>query len=221
MFLFCLLSLLVGGTAGLGFNAFNHQQMCLHEYAPLLTLFGFSALGSLLQRTQRSLVCVYCFGLAYHTVSVFWVGSAFHYTAIPFVKPFVSFLLALLLALQFPVSIGLAQRYKSGSFTLKWVSIFALLDFLRTVSPLFFPWNPMGFIAGDFCLSSVRWWGIFGLSWFMLLVSQIPYVNKKWQMVLMIVFGFLCLDHYLYQKKPTEFTPLVRTYRSTLYRSRL
>lgn len=199
-------SLIAGMIAGFGFNAFNTQQACLHWYAPLLTLFGFSIFGYILHHTQRSLTAAYFFGLAYHTTSLFWVGSAFDYTSIPFVKPFVSGVLAVCLAAQFPLSIWLVTRYQTGIFTLKWVSVFAVLDFLRTASPLFFPWNPMGFIAGDFCLSSVRWWGVLGLSWFMLLVSQIRYLSDPWRIILVILFGSLCVDHYLYQRKPTEFT---------------
>lgn len=212
-------SLIAGFIAGCGFNAFDMQQVCLHWYAPLLTLFGFSILGYLLHYAQKPLILVYCFGLTYHATSLFWVGSAFDYTSVPFVKPFVSCILAVCLAMQFPLSIWLATRYQNllrlkvlpwreGLFTLKWISVFAVLDFLRTLSPLFFPWNPMGFIAGDFCLSSIRWWGIFGLSWFMLLVSQMFYLTNRWRVILVIVLGFLCVDHYLYQKKPTKFTSL-------------
>lgn len=201
-------SLIAGLIAGFGFNTFNLQQACLHWYAPLLPLFGFSVLGYILHNTKRPLITSYCFGLAYHTTSLFWVGSAFDYTTIPLVKPFVSIALAIFLATQFPLSIWIATHYQKGAFTLKWVSIFAVLDYLRTFSPLFFPWNPMGFIAGNFCLSSIRWWGIFGLSWFMLLISQTPYLRNRWRIVLIITLGALCVDHYLYQNKPVKFTAL-------------
>jgi apolipoprotein N-acyltransferase len=201
-------SLIAGSIAGFGFNSFNMQQACLYWYAPLLTLGGFAIFGTILHHTQRPLMSAYCFGLAYHATSLFWVGSAFDYTTIPFVKPVVSSALALCLATQFPLAIWLATRYQRGAFTLKWVSIFAALDFLRTLSPLFFPWNPMGFIAGDFCLSSIRWWGILGLSWFMLLTSQMFYLANRWRVILGIMLGALYADHYLYQKKPTGFTML-------------
>lgn len=212
-------SLIAGLIAGFGFNAFNVQHACLHWYAPLLSLFGFSVLGYILHCTRKPLMSAYLFGLAYHTTSLFWVGSAFNYTSIPSIKYFVSSMLAFCLAVQFPLSIWLATRcqtllhttalpWKEGVFTLKWVSIFAVLDFLRTLSPLFFPWNPMGFISGDFCLSSIRWWGILGLSWFMLLISQIFYLSNRWRTILIIMFGALCVDHYLYQKKQTEFTSI-------------
>ncbi|MEK7654689.1 MAG: apolipoprotein N-acyltransferase [Pseudomonadota bacterium] len=184
------------------------QHACLHWYAPLLTLFGFSVLGYILHHTQRPVATSYCFGLAYHAVSLFWVGSAFDYTTIPFVKPFISSALAVFLATQFPLAIWISTFYRKGAFSLKWVSIFAILDFLRISSPLFFPWNPMGFIAGDFCLSSIRWWGILGLSWFMLLLSQIHCLANRWRIVLVITFGALCVDHYLHQKQPTEFTKI-------------
>jgi apolipoprotein N-acyltransferase len=201
-------SLAAGSIAGFGFNAFNIQQACLHWYAPFLTLFGFSMLGYILHNTQKPLTSSYCFGLTYHAISLFWVGSAFEYTTLPFMKPFVSSLLALFLAAQFPLSVWLATHYHRCSFTIKWVSTFAVLDCLRTLSPLFFPWNPMGFIAGDFCLSSIRWWGILGLSWFMLLISQIFYLPHRWRIILAVIFCSLCLDQYLHQKKPIEFTAL-------------
>ncbi len=201
-------SLIAGLIAGFGFNAFNMQQACLYWYAPFFTLFGFAGLGYILHHTQRPLVSAYCFGLTYHTISLFWVGNAFSYTTIPFVKNFVSCVLALCLAVQFPLSIWLATRFQKGAFTLKWISIFAVLDFLRTLSPLFFPWNPMGFIAGNFCLSSIRWWGLLGLSWLMLLISQIVYIPRRWQIILATVFGVLCVDHYLYQTQPTKFTSI-------------
>jgi|GEM_PF-5505463 len=198
-------SLIAGYIAGFGFNAFDVQHACLHWYAPLLTVFGFAGLGWILHNTQKPLFSAYCFGLTYHAVSLFWVGSAFDYSHMPYLKPFASSALAFFLAMQFPLSIWLATFYPKGSFTLKWISVFAFLDYLRTLSPLFLPWNPMGFIVGEFCLSSIRWFGLLGLSWFVLLFSQILYIKRQWQIVLIIVFSILCIDHYLYQKKPTEF----------------
>ena len=201
------ISILFGALLGYAFNIFEGIEMSYVSH--ILAFIGLSGLNAhirVLKATLRPyLKTTYFFGLAFHTVSLFWVGQALtfaQYTLgvdLSYCSYFASFAIALILAVQFPVA------FKIGG-TRFWIIPFLLMDFMRSYSSTFFPWNFIGY-TGTLWLSSFRFWRVFGSTAFLLILSQWQNYPKKGKMILGSLSALLILDHFFYQKKTFDWYP--------------
>lgn len=193
-----LYHIIFGAILGSAFNLFTNVEMSW--MSSILSLIGLSGL-SFLPKTYRGF---YLFGLAFNTVSLYWVGQALLFAPytiginLDFMTPFASFILGLIFAWQFP----LALRIGGTTF---WIVPFLLMDIARSYSSTFFPWNFIGYTS-TLWLSSFRFSGIIGMNAFMLTLSQIRSYPRIFQIGLSILTIIMSVDHYFYQKHPVQFT---------------
>jgi apolipoprotein N-acyltransferase len=190
--------LIFGAILGSAFNLFEGVTMSV--FSTILALIGLAGLSAL-PKTYRGF---YLFGVAFHTVSLFWVGQSLHFAQytigvdLGVFAPFASFFIALILALQFPIAL------KVGGANY-WMIPFLFIDFARSYSTTFFPWNFIGYTA-TLWLSSFRFLGILGMTTSMLLLSHLRQFPKQLQLVFMALSGALVIDHYWYQNLPITFS---------------
>ncbi|USO02438.1 MAG: apolipoprotein N-acyltransferase [Alphaproteobacteria bacterium] len=191
--------LLFGAILGSAFNIFEGIEMS--SASTVLALIGLIGLNQL-PKTYKGF---YLFGIAFHTVSLFWVGQSLNFAKytigvdLSFFVPFVSFAISLILALQFPIALRVGGRKY-------WIIPFMLLDLVRSFSSLLFPWNFIGYTA-TLWLSSLRFVGVIGMSAYTLLLSQIKDFPKKIQFGFLGLSCVLIVDHYFYQRIEFQRSP--------------
>ena len=187
-----LFSLFFGTILGWAFNIFQGVEMA--PISTVLALIGLIGLNSL----PRTYIGFYLFGVAFHTVSLYWVGHALYFAPytiginLDVFVPFASFAISLILALQFPLSLAIGRSY--------WILPFLLFDFGRSLSDTFFPWNFIGYTS-VLWLSSLRFLGILGMTTYMLLLGHIRQLSRIFQLGLITLSCVMMMDHYLYQRQ--------------------
>lgn len=192
--------ILSGTLGGVAFNLFN--QFTPYIFTAILIMLSFGILGYL----KKSYFNFYLFGIAFNTISLLWIGESFRFSSLllgidlTLFIPFVSFFLSLILAIHFPLSLYIEKITK-----LPWYFAFIIFEWIRSYFGIFFPWNCIAY-TGEIWLSSVRFWGVFGLSFFMILTSQIAHFKNWFRSLVLLIAIILSVDNHVYKNALNDFT---------------